>query len=98
MFIIIETDPFGRMDRFLVDSPHEPKECKEVVKNLYYQGYLYNCDWGCMAGVHKAWVMIEAENESQALLVIPPILRANATATKVVKFDPAMVSEWKEGE
>jgi len=86
------------MDRFLIESPHEEGDCRNVVKNVYYLGYLYNCDWGCKAGVHKAWVMIEAENDKQALLLIPPILRNKATATKIVKFGPEMIEEWKKDE
>ena len=82
------------VDRFLVESPHEPGECKKVVKNVYAQGYLYHCDWGCEGGVHKAWVIIEAENAGQALWVVPPILRANAKATKIVKFEPDKVEAW----
>ena len=84
------------MDRFLIESPHEPEECRKVVKNVYAQGYLYNCDWGCKSGVHKAWVTIEAESEDQALWVVPPILRVKARAIKLVKFEPEMVKEWKE--
>ncbi len=83
------------MDRFLVESPHAPGDCKKIVKNVYAEGYLNNCDWGCKAGVHKAWVMIEAESESQALWVVPHSLRANATATKIVKFDADMVKDWE---
>ena len=84
------------MDRFLIESPHTPEDCKKVVKSVYAQGYLYNCDWGCMGGVHTAWVMVDAENESQALWVVPPMLRAKARATKLVKFDPEIVKDWKE--
>jgi hypothetical protein len=82
------------VDRFLVESPHEPGECKKIVKNVYAQGYLYHCDWGCEGGVHKAWVIIEAENADQALWVVPPILRVNAKATKIVKFEPDKVRDW----
>ena len=85
------------MERYLVESPHTAGDCKRVVKNVYAQGYLYNCDWGCDAGVHKAWVVIEAEDEKQALWVVPPILRENASATKLVKFDEEMVKKWGEG-
>ena len=84
------------MDRFLIESPHKVGDCRKVVKNVYALGYLYNCDWGCEAGVHKAWVIIEAENEKQALGVVPPILREDATATKLVKFDSEMVKKWEE--
>ena len=84
------------MDRFLIESPHDPGDCKRVAKSVYAQGYLNNCDWGCTSGVHTAWVTIEAENESQALWVVPPILRAKAKAIKIVKFDPDIVKDWKE--
>jgi hypothetical protein len=83
------------MDRFLIESPHEPGDCKKVVKDVYAEGYLHNFDWGCKAGVHKAWVTIEAESASQALRSVPHALRATATATKVVKFDAEMVKEWE---
>jgi len=82
------------MDRFLVESPHTEGDCKKIVKDVYAEGYLYNCDWGCEDGVHKAWVMIDAESASQALRVVPYALRANATATKIVKFDEKMVKQW----
>ncbi len=49
-----------------------------------------------MGGVHKAWVIIEAENENQALWVVPPILRTKAKAIKLVKYYPEMVEDWKE--
>ena len=84
------------MDRYLVESPHTPADCKRVVKSVYAQGFLYNCDWGCEGGVHKAWVTVEAENESQAVWVVPPILRDKAKATKLVKFDPETVKGWAD--
>lgn len=78
------------MDRFLVESPHEPGDCKKIVDNCYAQGYLYNCDWGCKDGVHKAWVIIEAENAAQASMVVPTLLRPNAKVIRIVKFDAEM--------
>jgi hypothetical protein len=84
------------MDRFLIESPHTGEDCKKVVKSVYALGYLNNCDWGCTSGVHTAWVTIEAENENQALLVVPPVLRTKAKAIKLTKFDPDIVSNWNE--
>ena len=83
------------MDRFLIESPHTQGDCKKVVKDVYAEGYLYNFDWGCGDGVHKAWVTIEAEDAKQALRSVPYTLRANATATKLMKFDAKTVEEWK---
>lgn len=84
------------MDRFLIESPHTVGDCKRAVKNVYTSGYLNNFDWGCRGGVHTGWVIIEAENESQALWVIPPFLRSKARAVKLVKFDREMVDDFKE--
>jgi hypothetical protein len=86
---------FRSMDRFLIESAHDPEECKRVVKSVYAQGFLNNCDWGCPTGVHMAWVTVEAENESKALWVVPPLLRAKAKAIKIVKYDPEIVKGWK---
>ena len=84
------------MERFLVESPHTPEDCKKVVKSVYALGFLNNCDWGCTVGIHTSWVTVEAENESQALLVVPPVLRMKAKAIKIVKFDPAIVRDWAD--
>jgi hypothetical protein len=84
------------MDRYLIESPHTPDDCRKVVKSVYTQHFLNNCDWGCMGGVHKSWVIIEAEDEKQAMLVVPHVLRNNATAIKLVKFEPGMVKDWQE--
>ena len=60
----------------------------------YALGYLNNFDWGCESGVHKAWAVIEAENESQALWSVPVLIRSKASATKLVKYDSSKVDEW----
>lgn len=56
-------------------------------------GYLNNFDWGCKAGIHKGWVIIEATNESEAMLVVPPFLRSKAKAVTLVKSKPEQVKE-----
>lgn len=83
------------MDRFLIESPHTADDCKKVVKDVYAEGYLYNYEWGCEDGVHKGWVMIEAESASQALRSVPHALRSSATATKIVKFDSETIKGWQ---
>lgn len=82
------------MDRFLVESPHTADECKRVVQDVHALGYLYNTEWGCGAGVHESWVIIEAENATQALQVVPHSIRKNARAVKLEKFDAETVKSW----
>ena len=81
------------MDRFLIESPHLVQECDKALQATFAMGYLHNFDWGCKAGVHTGWVTIEAEDEKQAILVVPPFLRNKARAVKLVKFSPDLVKE-----
>ena len=84
------------MDRYLIESPHTDKECRQAVKAVHAMGYLNNFDWGCKVGVHKGWVIIEADSESEAVLVVPPFLRSRAMAVKLVKFEPEQVNAMHE--
>jgi hypothetical protein len=52
------------MNRYLIETPHTDQDCHRLVEQVYAMGYLYHFDWGCMAGVHCGWAIIEAENEA----------------------------------
>ncbi|MGD0611938.1 MAG: hypothetical protein ABSB41_10525 [Anaerolineales bacterium] len=47
-----------------------------------------NFDWECEAGVHTGWAIVEAENESQARLIVTSRLRSKASAIRLCKFTP----------
>ena len=74
------------MNKFLIVTPHTHGECVKLVKELHAMGYLYHFDWGCMAGEHCGWAVIEADDETQAGLVVPPLLRKKARVIKLNKF------------
>ncbi|HET6807915.1 MAG TPA: hypothetical protein VFH28_02545 [Nitrososphaera sp.] len=86
------------MERFLIESPHTARECKLVVKLVQSMGYLNNFDWGCREGVHMGWAMIEAENAAQALGVVPALIRNQATAIKLSKWESEIVDKWETDE
>ncbi|BCX03505.1 MAG: hypothetical protein KatS3mg053_1443 [Candidatus Roseilinea sp.] len=79
------------MERYLIESPHELKDCARMLQQLKAMGYLYNFDWGCKAGVHIGWAIIEAESEAQARMAVPPLVRAQARIIKLNKFSPEEV-------
>ena len=76
------------MDRYLIETPHEMQECSQLFDQFRVMGYLYNFDWGCKAGVHSGWAIIEAESEKQAQMVVPAIVRGKARVIKLSRFDP----------
>lgn len=74
------------MSRFLIESPHTAENCAMVLKEIHAKGYLRYFDWGCEFGVHCGWGVVEAENEQQALMVVPSIVRDQAKVNRVSKF------------
>ncbi len=80
------------MDRFLVISPHTAEECKNALMEIHAAGYITHFDWGCMDGDHTGWVILEAANAKEALMVVPSLQRTSARAVKLVKFSPSDVA------
>jgi hypothetical protein len=75
-----------KMQRFLIETPHTASDCQMLVDQVYAMGYLYHFDWGCKAGVHSGWAIIEAENEADARLAVPPMVRNKARIVLLNKF------------
>ncbi len=74
------------MERYLIETPHDARDCQMLVDQVYAMGFLYHFDWGCEAGVHSGWAIIDAENEKEARLAVPPIVRNKARVIKLNKF------------
>lgn len=76
------------MDRYLVVIPHTMEDCLRVLQQIEAIGTITHFDWGCKDGDHTGWAIIEADNKSQALLVVPTIQRNKAQAIKLTRFNP----------
>ena len=85
------------MDRFLIEVPHEEEKlaCAIAVKILLETGshFLSHADWGCLDGVHKGWVTVEAETKEQARQMLPSAFRDRAVIVKLNKFNLEEVDE-----
>jgi hypothetical protein len=79
------------MDRYLIESPHTKGNCAQVLKQVEALGYLTHFDWGCASGQHTGFAIIEAENETQARMVVPTMNRKEARVVKLNKFTPEML-------
>lgn len=44
-----------------------------------------------MAGVHTAWLLVEAGSEAEARLMVPPAIRNTASLVKITKFTPEQI-------
>ena len=79
------------MDRYLIESPHEAKECIAILKDALAAGFLTHFEWGCDENEHCGWAIIEAESAEQARLVVPPLMRPKAKVVRLRKYMPDYV-------
>ena len=86
------------MDRYLVETPHNGSECHKIYNQVMAQGYIAHFDWGCDDGEHCGWAIVEAENHSMALMSVPPLLRDNARAIRLVKVSTEDIEAMHEFE
>ena len=85
------------MSKFLIEVPHgsEKFECLRSVSILLSSGshFLTNADWGCMDGVHKAWLFMDAESKDEVMMIVPPAFRKDAKISLLNKFKLEEVNE-----
>ena len=89
------------MPRYLLEVPHsaDPAACAMAVKVFLETGshYLSNADWGCFDGVHKSWIIMEANSKEEARLVLPPSFRPQATIVGLNKFTMQDLAAMRRG-
>ena len=74
------------MDRYLIESPHDPEDCDDIIQEVHNAGYLHFFDWGCHAGVHTGWAIVETDHMEHARQMVPWRVRERARIVKVEKF------------
>jgi len=78
------------MARFLIEVPHESEmvSCARANKVLLESGshFLTHADFGCLDGVHKAWIVVEVDSKDEARNILPPVYRRQATIVQLSKF------------
>ena len=78
------------MERYLIEVPHEPEvqACARAVHVFLASGshLLSHADWGCLDGVHSAWLIVEADTKDEARYMVPPAFRAGAKLVRLNKF------------
>jgi hypothetical protein len=85
------------MARFLIEVPHEAERsaCARAVRVFLETGshFLTHADWGCMDGVHKAWIVVDVEDKDDAREIVPPAFRSQAEITRLNEFTMAQLDE-----
>ena len=83
------------MPRFLIEVPHpaDTLACARVVQVFLASGshYLTHADWGCGDGVHKAWMVVEVGSKAEAMAIVPPAFRHEATVVRLSRFTMSQI-------
>ncbi len=81
------------MARYIVESPHTKEECLRALDEILAEGpaILNKFDWGCQAGDHTGYALVDAEGESEVRNMVPSFLRNKARIVKVGKFTPEQI-------
>lgn len=85
------------MKWYLIESPHTSEECLQTLQQVLAAGYLTHFYWGCKAGDHTGYVILEADTKEEALLAVPAFVRQKAQVVELVRFDPAEVKAMHGG-
>jgi hypothetical protein len=78
------------MAKFLIEVPHESEvvACARAIKVLLESGshFLTHADFGCLDGVHKAWIVVDVDSKDEARNIVPLVYRGQATIVELCKF------------
>lgn len=74
------------MNRYIIESPHEPEDCDRILRDVLAMGYIHHFEWGCKAGDHTGWAIVEVENINQARVMVPPLVRPRARIVPLTRW------------
>ena len=84
------------MERYLIESLHTPEECLRALDEVLAKSAatLDKYEWGCMAGDHTGYAIIEARSEGEAVEMVPAFLRGKARVVKLNRFTPEQIRQF----
>ncbi len=86
------------MKRYLIETPHKAADCLKALDDELAKGpeVLGKFDYGCMAGDHTGYAIVDVNTRDDALKLVPTFLQKNAKITEVAKFTPDMIRSFHQ--
>lgn len=81
------------MSRYIIESTHTKQECLKALDEMLAKGtdILQKFEWGCFAGDHTGYAIVDAENEAKARGLLPESQRGKARVVQVGRFTPEQI-------
>jgi hypothetical protein len=82
--------------KFLIESPHTKEECLKALDETREKGpkALAAWSWGCKAGEHCGYAILEAETEADARAQVPGVVRAKARLHPVTPITEREIEQY----
>ena len=88
------------MPRYKIEHTHDPQPdgCARLLNSLLQADahVLANAEFGSDNRVHTACMIVEADNDHYARLMVPPVIRDSALLVQLNKFTPEQIREMLE--
>ncbi len=87
------------MAQYLIKLPHDDAECMKALDKMAEKGsqLLPKVYWGCMAGDHTGYAIVDAKSESAAKeMIVDPTIRSHASVTEVKKFSTKDIASFHQ--
>jgi hypothetical protein len=81
---------------YFIEVTHTPEQCLKTLDEVKDMGKdkLMKWEWGCMSGNHTGYLMVEANNQAEALNWVPMDERSSAKVIKLNKFSMDQIAEF----
>ena len=87
------------MAKYLIASPHTPEECLRALEEVLARGHqeLAKYEWGCMAGDHTGYAIVEAGSKAAVEGTVPRFLQHKTRVIEVNKFTSEQIRSFHDG-
>lgn len=86
------------MPRFIIQLPHadDRTSCIRAIQAIERHGshLLTHMDWGCKAGVHTGWAIVDVGNRQEAMQLVPPQARHDVVIVELNRFTKEEMASW----
>ena len=94
------------MPRYLIEMTHEDEHaaCVRALRTIEQYGshFLTHAEWGCAAGTHCGWLIVELDSRDEAMQMVPPEYRREVRIVELNRFTKekiaTLIAELEEGK
>jgi hypothetical protein len=79
--------------KYMIETPHTKEECLQALDEQLAKGpeTLKTTFYGCKAGDHTGYALVDVRNEKEARELVPSFLIGKARIFEVDTFTPEMI-------